>query len=227
MGLSERNRKPNRLKGYDYSLARHYFVTVCAQDRQCLFGEINAGRMVLNQAGKMVDRWWSKMESKFPHVELGEYILMPNHIHGVVAIVGAEPRVRPKREDCESDKHERIEQRQQGEHQQDGFQNQGGHMGLWDSPEEGLSLQEIIQWFKTMTTNEYIKEVKSRNFPPFEKRIWQRSFYDHIIRDDEDMNRIREYIRDNPAKWTLDEENPESWGGVREEGWQREGEGEN
>ena len=202
MDLSERRRKPNRLKGYDYSRARHYFVTVCAQDRQCLFGEIDAGRMVLNRAGQMVDRWWRKTESKFPHVELGEYVIMPNHIHGVVAIVGADPCVRPKREERESGKHKRIEQQQQEEHQQDGFQNQGGHMGP--------PLQEVIRWFKTMTTNEYIQEVKSGSFPQFAKRIWQRSFYDHVIRDDEDLNRIREYVRDNPARWTLDEENPEN-----------------
>lgn len=73
-------------------------------------------------------------------------------------------------------------------------------------------LQEIIRWFKTMTTNEYIQEVKSGSLPPFVKRIWHRSFYAHVIRDDENLNRIREYIRDNPAKWTLDEENPENRG---------------
>ena len=72
----------------------------------------------------------------------------------------------------------------------------------------GPPLQEIIQWFKTMTTNEYIQEVKSGRFPPFEKRIWQRSFYDHVIRDDDDLGRIREYIQNNPMSWTLDEENP-------------------
>ncbi len=199
MGLSERNRKSNRLKGYDYSRARHYFVTVCAQDRRCLFGEINAGRMVLNQTGEMVDRWWRKTESKFPHVESGEYVLMPNHIHGVVAIVGADPRVRPKRDGCESNEPQAEERRRHTENEQ------GGHTGP--------PLQEVIRWFKTMTTNEYIKEVKSGRLPPFEKRIWQRSFYDHIIRDEEDMNRIREYIRDNPAKWTLDEENPVNRGG--------------
>ena len=59
-----------------------------------------------------------------------------------------------------------------------------------------------------MTTNEYINEVKSGRFPPFEKRIWQRSFYDHVIRNDDDLNSIREYIRNNPLQWALDEENP-------------------
>ncbi|MDE0331947.1 MAG: hypothetical protein OXL41_08765 [Nitrospinae bacterium] len=200
MNASPKSRKPNRLKGYDYTQAGCYFVTVCAQDRRCLFGDIIEDQMVLNEAGMMVAHWWSKTESKFPHVDLGEYVLMPNHIHGIVVIVGADPRVRPHDKDPESSKDERIEQRQQEEHQQDGFQNQGGHMGP--------PLQEIIQWFKTMTTNEYIKEVKTGRFPPFEKRIWQRSFYDHVIRDDDDLGRIREYIQNNPLQWAIDEENP-------------------
>ena len=123
MNASPKSRKPNRLEGYDYSQAGCYFVTVCAQDRRCLFGDIIEDQMVLNKAGKMAAYWWSKTESKFPHVELGEYVLMPNHIHGVVAIVGADPCVRPHDKDPESSKHERIEQRQ------DGFQNQGGHTG--------------------------------------------------------------------------------------------------
>ncbi len=193
MDASLKSRKPNRLKGYDYTQAGCYFVTVCAQDRQCLFGDIIEDQMVLNEAGKMAAYWWSKTESKFPHVELGEYVLMPNHIHGVVAIVGADPCVRPKREERESNEPQRYAENQQ-------HQNQGGHMGP--------PLQEIIRWFKTMTTNEYIQEVKSGRFPPFEKRIWQRSFYDHVIRDDDDLGRIREYIQNNPLQWALDEENP-------------------
>lgn len=154
--------------------------------------------MVLNEAGKMVARWWSKTERKFPHVELDEYVFMPNHIHGIVAIVGADPRVRPKREDRESNEHQRLRHQRYAENQQ--HQKQGGHAGP--------PLQKIIQWFKTMTTNEYIQEVKSGRFPPFEKRIWQRSFYDHVIRDDDELNRIREYIQNNPLGWALDEENP-------------------
>ena len=154
----------------------------------------STAKMILNEVGKMVARWWDETENKFPHLVLDEYVLMPNHIHGIVAIVGADLCVRPRRENHESNEEQPVEQQRQEKTQQ------GGHTGP--------PLQEIIQWFKTMTTNEYINEVKSGRFPPFEKRIWQRSFYDHVIRDDDDLNRIREYIRNNPLRWALDEENP-------------------
>ena len=132
-------------------------MTVCAQDRQCLFGEVVEDGMVLNEAGKMAARWWGETENKFPHVELDEYVVMPNHIHGIVLIVGADLRVRPQREDRKSNGHKQLEHQRQEENQQ------GGHAGP--------PLQEIIQWFKTMTTNGYINEVKYGRFPPFEKRI--------------------------------------------------------
>ena len=195
LDVNQKRRKPNRLDRYDYSQAGCYFLTVCAQDRQCLFGEIIDDKMVLNGAGRRVVNWWRETENKFPHVELDEYVLMPNHIHGIVVIVGADLCVRPQREDRESNEHQRREENQQ-------HQNQGGHTGP--------PLQEIIQWFKTMTTNEYINEVKSGRFLPFEKRIWQRSFHDHIVRDDDDLNRVREYIQNNPLRWALDAENPDN-----------------
>ncbi len=205
-----KNRKANRLREYDYSQAGCYFVTVCVQDRKCLFGEIIDDGMVLNEAGKMVARWWSETKNKFPYVELDEYVLMPNHMHGIVVIVGSDIyvchlRVRPEPEDRESENHQQVETQRQEENQQGEDQSEGGHTGP--------PLQEIIQWVKTMTTNEYINEVKYGRFPPFEKRIWQRSFYDHVIRDDEDMNRVREYIRSNPLQWALDEENPANHAG--------------
>lgn len=194
MDVRRRRRNSNRLEGYDYSQAGCYFVTVCVQNREELFGEIIDGEMVLNDAGKMAARWWDETENKFPHVELDEYVVMPNHFHGIIVIVGADLCVRPNRIDYKSNEHQRIK------HQQHEEDQVGGHTGP--------PLREIIQWFKTMTTNEYIKEVKSGRLPPFEKRIWQRSFYDHVIRDDDDLNNIREYIQNNPLKWALDEYNP-------------------
>ncbi len=194
MNVNQMRRNSYRLEDYDYSQEGCYFVTICAQARQCLFGEIIQGEMVLSEAGKMAARWWNETENKFPHLVLDEFVLMPNHIHSIVAIVGADLCVRPQREERLSDEYPLGElQRQEKNHQ-------GGHTGP--------PLQEIIQWFKTMTTNEYINEVKSGRFPLFKKRIWQRSFYDHVICNDDDLNSIREYIRNNPLQWALDEENP-------------------
>lgn len=194
MNVNQMRRNSYRLEGYDYSQEGCYFVTICAQGRQCLFGEIIDDGMVLNDAGKMAARWWNETKNKFPHVELDEYVVMPNHFHGIVVIVGADLRVRPEARDRKPDGCQHAEQQRKDNNLQ------GGHAGP--------PLQEIIQWFKTMSTNEYIKEVKSGRLPPFEKHIWQRSFYDHVIRDDEDMNRVREYIQNNPLKWSLDEYNP-------------------
>jgi putative transposase len=133
--------------------------------------------MVLNEAGRFVERWWRKIPQKFVGVELDYSVIMPNHFHGIIANVGADQRVCPKT-------------------------GAGEHTG---SP-----LHRVIQWFKTMTTNEYIKGVKEKGWKPYKKRFWQRSYYEHIIRNERELLRIREYILNNPPKWCLDRENPES-----------------
>ena len=91
------HRRSIRLKGYDYSQAGAYFVTICIQDRECLLGEIIIGEMKLNAAGKMIHYWWNQLPDKYPNIELDEYIIIPNHLHGII-IVGADPRVCPETE---------------------------------------------------------------------------------------------------------------------------------
>ena len=86
----EHHRHSIRLKGYDDSQAGAYFVTVCAADRQCLFGDVADRGMALNEAGRMVDKWWAELANKFPSVKTGQYIVMPNHFHGIVVLVGAD-----------------------------------------------------------------------------------------------------------------------------------------
>lgn len=157
------------MQNYDYSQAGYYFVTICTEDKQHLFGKIIDGVMILNNAGKMIEKWYLELRSKY-NIEIQQYAIMPNHVHFIIAIVGDDLRV--------------VQQ------------NSGTHAGA--------SLQSIIQWFKTMTTNEYIKGVKSDVYPPFEKRIWQRNYFEHVIRNDSELHEIREYIVNNPAKWELD-----------------------
>jgi len=174
------NRKRNRLKDFDYSSNNAYFITVCLHNRLKLFGEIVNEKMILSDSGKMIERFWLVLQNKFPHVLLDEYVIMPDHIHGIIMVfndnyVGDDLCVVPK---------EKVSK----------------HMGLKDK-HTGLSLQKIIQWFKTMTTNEYIKGVKKNLFVPFNKKLWQRSYYDRIIRSEEELNKIREYIYFNPVKY--------------------------
>ncbi len=169
-----KNRRLNRMGGYDYSQAGCYFVTICAQDRQCLFGEIIDDKMVLNEAGRRVVNWWRETENKFPHVELDEYVLMPNHLHGIVIIHGA-------------------------------FQDRSRPVPTRTTKTKSLS--ELIGAFKTTSS----KQIRENGFASFK---WQRSFHDHIVRDDDDLNRVREYILNNPLQWALDAENPDNRAGL-------------
>ncbi len=184
----EHRRHSIRLRGYDYSRVGAYFVTVCTQNRQCLFGEIADGEMRLNDAGQMIERWWYELMNKFPESDTDEHIVMPNHFHGIVIIVGADLRVCPE--------YGRTHR-------------SAPTTGTHPSAPTGASLPRIIQWFKTMTTNEYARGVKQHEWQTFVGRLWQRNYYEHIIRSDESLHRIREYIINNPGQWAYDRENPQ------------------
>ena len=178
------HRRSIRLKGYDYASAGLYFVTICVQNREMMFGEINNGNMILNDAGRMVERWYYETENKFSDIVCLEMVVMPNHFHciwqntssaAVAVPVGADLCVRPLIDD---------------EH------TLGEHVG---SP-----LARVVQWFKTMSTNEYIRGVKQLGWPPFDRRLWQRNYYEHIIRNQLAYNNIANYINNNPVRWDED-----------------------
>jgi len=167
-------RKRLRLKDYDYSSEGFYFVTVCAQDRQCLFGEIvGAGpcagpKMALNDIGSMVASVWQEIPDHYPGVQIDEFVMMPNHIHGIIMLI-ADGRPRG------------------------------------DAPTLGLS--DVIHRFKSLTTARYRHGVKQHNWQLFPGKLWQRGYHERIIRDDDELNRTRQYITDNPADWDKDPEN--------------------
>jgi len=165
------NRQSIRLKGYDYSQAGLYFITICTQNRECLFGDIKNGEIILNDAGEMVNRWYYELENKFPDIKCRTMVVMPNHFHCIIEIV----------------------------------EETGRHAGLPRRvrPETGA----VIQWFKTMTTNEYIRGVKNGKFPRFDRRVWQRNYWEHIVRNENEYMRISQYIIDNPRKWINDKLN--------------------
>lgn len=178
------HRRSLRLRGYDYSQTGAYFVTVCVQGRLSLFGEIMGEELPATPAGLMVEKWWRALPEKFARVETDLSAVMPNHFHGIVIItqpVGADPCVRPGRPDpCVRP----------------------------GRPVSAIALPTLMQWFKTMTTNEYIRCVNERGWTPFAGRLWQRGYYEHVIRDERELEYVRRYVVDNPAKWAADRENP-------------------
>lgn len=183
------NRRSIRLKEYDYSMVGAYFVTMCVQGRECLFGAAADGVTLLNEAGRMVREWWLKLPEKFSGVEIEEYVIMPNHFHGIITIVGAPPCGRP------------IIDGESGQAQVEDAKSGRPH---WAAPTVG----HVMNWFKTMTTNAYIKGVKTADWSPFHGRLWQRNYYERIIRSDAELNAARKYIEENPLKWDMDKENP-------------------
>ena len=197
------HRRSIRLQGYDYASIGLYFVTICTQNRECLLGEIKNGEMVLNDAGRMVERWYFETQNKFPDIVCHEMIVMPNHFHCIwenVGLdnasgpVGANLRVRPPK--------------------QNNVLQEGAHAGaprrdiVNDSDlienVSGSPLSAVVGWFKTMSTNEYIRGVKQLGWPPFDRKLWQRNYYEHIIRNDPSLWKISDYIVNNPARWSDD-----------------------
>lgn len=160
-------RKSIRLTGYDYAQRGAYFITICVNNRKCLFGNVCDGEMVLNEWGKIIDKCWNEIPQHFPHIELDEYIIMPNHIHGIINI-------------CR------------------GTACRAPTMECFGKPVPG-SLSTIIRSFKSAAT----KRINQINNTPG-VRLWQRNFYEHIIRNESGLNRIRQYIINNPANWEED-----------------------
>lgn len=176
------HRRSIRLRDYDYSQAGTYYITICTQNRVSLFGNITDSKIVLNDAGTMVEKWWLELPQKFQDIALDEYIIMPNHFHGIIIInnnnVGV-PLV--------------------------GTQNTGNIISDKADTRPAPTIGDIIGVFKSMTTNEYIHNIRENEWKPFNGKLWQRNYYEHIIRDETDLNRIREYIINNPANWKIDE----------------------
>ena len=175
----QHHRQSIRLKGYDYSQAGAYFVTIVTQGRECRFGDIIDGVMRTNEAGQMVEAAWTALPQRFPGIELDAYVVMPNHMHGVI-VVGASLVVAPNTVLATN------------------------RAGTSPAP----TLGDVVGAFKSITTHAYIQGVYDGGWLPFDKRVWQRNYYEHIIRSKIELNAIRQYIIDNPAQWEQDRDNP-------------------
>jgi len=214
-GARRPNRRSIRLPGYDYSQTGAYFVTICTKDRECLFGDIVNREMSLNDAGRMVDKWHGELENKFTDIKCDKYIIMPNHFHAIIQNVRADPVgadlcVCPNGNRVGTTMGENVAGKRVAGENVAGENVAGENVAGENVAGEhiGSPLQGVIQWFKTMTTNEYMRGVKQHGWPPFPGKLWQRNYYEHIIRNENEMARIREYIMNNPAQWATDRENP-------------------
>ncbi|MCI0454365.1 MAG: transposase [Candidatus Dadabacteria bacterium] len=165
----KRHRRSIRLKGYDYTHVGAYFVTICTQNRECLFGEVVDGEMQLNETGQVVADCWQWLGKQYPYIVMDEWTVMPNHLHGIIVIVDKECR---------------------------------GGSRTAPTEVKRKPLGRLIGAFKTIST----KRINEMRGTPGES-VWQRNYYEHIIRDEETLNLIRQYVTENHLNWALDREN--------------------
>jgi len=166
-------RQSIRLKNFDYSKSGRYFVTICTQDRECLFGYIVNDVMKLNEMGKIIENIWESLP-KHHTVELDVFQIMPNHVHMIIKIVGGAPVAGVGAIHESPDKH--------------------------DAPLQRSLLSKIIGYFK-------MNSAKTIHIINPNIRVWQRNYYEHIVRTKTDLNKIREYIKINPQMWEKDQNN--------------------
>ncbi len=171
-------RRSIRLCGYDYSRPGAYFITVCVKKRNCLFGKIDDGKIRLNELGKIVTEKWLWLAQRFPYVKLDEYVVMPNHFHGILWIIDISCRggSRPAPTD---------------------------EIDPESKPIKIKPVGQIIGAFKTVSAKQ-INIVRNSQGDS----VWQRDFFDCIGRNENELLRIRRYIVNNPVQWDNDTENP-------------------
>lgn len=185
------HRRSVRLQGYDYSKEGLYFITICTLDKLCLFGEIVDTKMIRNELGGIVTQCWIDIPNHFPNVILHEFIIMPNHLHGIIELTSANVGVQnfePLRETPRINQYQKI------------------------IPH---SIGSVVRGFKIGVTKWYRDKIKSmiENKMPregylqisiYENKIWQRNYHEHIIRNEESYLKISSYVINNPINWKED-----------------------
>ena len=199
------HRRSIRLKGYDYSQAGLYFITICCQDRAHLFGEVVNREMVLNEYGIIAHNEWMKTPEIRNNVELGEFVIMPNHIHGIIRILGRGELHSPDK--TMPDKTMRDDLTANDITRNDITANDimpdnellNDNRGECNSPLRGTSntIGAIVRGYKSSVT-------KQLNLLNIGCVVWQRNYYENIIRNEQSYQTISEYIINNPAKWAND-----------------------
>lgn len=168
---AKHHRRSIRLKGYDYSQPGLYFLTIIAQDRRCLFGEVSGGELLSSDVGRMIALAWQCLPKRFPTIELDSSVVMPNHLHGIVVLNRPKPRATTR---------------------------------------VAPTIGDVVGAFKSLTTVEFVRGARELRWPRLRTLLWQRNYYEHILRDGQPLDRAREYILTNPARWEHDRENPDA-----------------
>jgi len=173
------HRRSIRLRDYDYSVAGAYFITICAFQRECLFGEMVDGEMRINERGRIVESQWRQLPGHYFNIRLDEFVVMPNHAHGIIEIneqpAGARFIAPDNLAECDNL----------------GAMNRAPTVG------------EIVRAFKARCTHEINHICDNPGVP-----VWQRNYYERVIRDERELAAIRQYIVANPTKWIEDENHP-------------------
>ena len=197
------HRKSIRLKGYDYSQAGMYFITLCVQDKLCLFGEVVNGEMVLNDAGRVAKACWLNIPEHFPNAILHEHIVMPNHVHGIIEFVGAN-HYSPEPCSPANDSPEPFAPN--NNFYNNHFTNNPSSNN--DLPEKRANndspLRSPSKTIGSVVRGYKIGVVKWFRLNGNLGNIWQRNYYEHIIRNEQSYYRISEYILNNPKNWDKD-----------------------
>jgi REP element-mobilizing transposase RayT len=184
------HRRSIPLPGHDYTQIAAYFTTICTYKKQCWFGDVINGEMQHNQLGIIVHTFWQALPRRFSHIQLDAFVVMPNHVHGILIITDA--RARQPQSFPSSDNFT------------DAVPLQNRNISTaeqFGKPVSG-SIPTVIRSFKSAVTKR-INLMRKTPYPP----VWQRDYYESIIRED-GLDNVRQYIINNPFKWAEDEENP-------------------
>lgn len=195
---AKHHRRSIRLKGYDYAQAGAYFITICTWQRECLFGEIINSEMQLSLWGEIVNLHWQNLPKYHRHLELDEFVIMPNHLHGIIVLINhnsVQNSVGAGLADIS------------GKKQTTSQQNPPSPM--LQQQNQLKNLPEILRGFKTFSARRINQMRRTFGVP-----VWQRNYYEHIIRNEESLQYIRQYTINNPLSWELDQlhpNNPSKW----------------
>ena len=192
-----KNRQSIRLRGYDYSKQGAYFITICTHQRKNLFAEITNGHIKLTEYGNIVKTQWQEIPNRFQNIILDEYVIMPNHIHGIIHITIWDTPAHNKPTGPSRNKPTAVGA---------GLAPARNRATARVAPTQ-VALGEIVGAFKSICFKHCLEYVKS-NYPGKKMgKIWQRNYYEHIVRNENELNRIRQYIINNPTNWLADPNN--------------------